>query len=218
MTTTTFSHGNDYDVIDHLVGIQPGDAIDTIRRHRPQARTQAQQSYLALFQPTAPVPGNVAPVERYAVAAFVVGLHQQPEVASFYAAALAANGASPELTQAITAEIARGAARGPYGRYPSGPLSAEDAVGPSYTVAPAARAVLGDRLAAALEHAHLLVFHPRDASPAALQQLLDAGWSSTDVVILSQLVAFLSFQIRVVVGLRVLAHHRAPSHHTETQP
>jgi CMD domain protein len=61
------------------------------------------------------------------------------------------------------------------------------------------------RLAAALEHAHLLIFHPRDASPAALQKLLDAGWSTTDIVTLSQLVSFLSFQIRVVAGLRALA-------------
>jgi CMD domain protein len=65
--------------------------------------------------------------------------------------------------------------------------------------------VLGERLSVALAHAHLLVFHPRDASPAALQSLLDAGWSSTEIVTLSQLVAFLAFQIRVVTGLRALA-------------
>ena len=51
----------------------------------------------------------------------------------------------------------------------------------------------------------MLVFHPRDAAPAALQALLDAGWSTTDIVTLSQIVAFLSFQIRVVAGLRTLA-------------
>jgi uncharacterized protein YciW len=52
---------------------------------------------------------------------------------------------------------------------------------------------------------HLLVFHPRDAAPRALQALLDADWSTTDIVTLSQIVAFLSFQIRVVTGLRTLA-------------
>ena len=52
---------------------------------------------------------------------------------------------------------------------------------------------------------HLLAFHPRDAAPAALQALLDAGWSTTDIVTLSQIAAFLSFQIRVVAGLRALA-------------
>jgi uncharacterized protein YciW len=51
----------------------------------------------------------------------------------------------------------------------------------------------------------MLVFHPRDAAPASLQALLDSGWSTTDIVTLSQIVAFLSFQIRVVTGLRTLA-------------
>ena len=77
--------------------------------------------------------------------------------------------------------------------------------GPSYHVGPEARRILGARLAAAFDHAHLLVFHPRDAAPARLQALLDAGWSTTDIVTLSQIIAFLSFQIRVAAGLRVLA-------------
>jgi uncharacterized protein YciW len=42
-------------------------------------------------------------------------------------------------------------------------------------------------------------------APPALRALLDAGWSTTDIVTLSQLVAFLSFQIRVAAGLRALA-------------
>ena len=65
--------------------------------------------------------------------------------------------------------------------------------------------MLGKRLSAALVHTHMLVFHPRDAAPEALQALLDAGLSTTAIVTLSQLVAFLSFQIRVVVGLHSLA-------------
>ena len=73
-----------------------------------------------------------------------------------------------------------------------------------YRVATDRKPVLGARLAAALEHAHLLVFRPRDAAPAAMQALLDAGWSTTAIVTLSQLVAFLSFQVRSVVGLRTL--------------
>jgi CMD domain protein len=86
-----------------------------------------------------------------------------------------------------------------------GPLGREDAAVPRYRADAATRRTLGPRLAAALEHAHLLVFHPRDAAPADLQALLDAGWSTTEIVTLSQLVAFLAFQIRVVAGLRALA-------------
>jgi uncharacterized protein YciW len=50
----------------------------------------------------------------------------------------------------------------------------------------------------------MLVLHPRDAAPPSLQILLDAGWSTTDIVTLSQLVSFLSFQIRVVAGLKAM--------------
>jgi CMD domain protein len=105
----------------------------------------------------------------------------------------------------VDTAVADAIGRGPYGSYPPGPLTREDTAGPVYRADAAARRALGARLAAAFEHVHLLVYHPRDAAPAALQALLDAGWSTTDIVTLSQIVAFLSFQIRVVVGLRALA-------------
>jgi CMD domain protein len=201
------------DVIDRLVGVAPGDAIDLVRAQRLEARTNAQQSYLSLFAPTPPVFGHFTAADRFAVAAFVAGLHGQADVALFYAGELDGQGARAGVAAAIAAETKRGAAQGPgpYGSYPAGPLSAEDKAGPSYAVSDAHREVLGARLAAALVHAHLLVFHPRDASPPALQALLDAGWSSTEVVTLSQLVSFLAFQIRVVTGLQALAARPAPA-------
>jgi CMD domain protein len=190
------------DVIDTLIGIKPGSALDAIRHRRRQAREQAQASYRALFAPE--IPGEVTATERFAVAAFVTGLHGGAETAAFYAARLAASGASAELCRAIAAAIADAQGQGPYGAYPAGPLSREDTAGPTHRVAAATRRGLGPRLAAAFDHMHLLVFHPRDAAPAALQELLDAGWSTTDIVTLSQIAAFLAFQIRVVAGLRVL--------------
>ena len=50
----------------------------------------------------------------------------------------------------------------------------------------------------------MLVFHPRDASAEHLQRLVDAGWRTAEIVTLSQLVAFLSFQIRAVAGFRAM--------------
>ena len=193
----------DADVIDTLVGIEPGSALDAIRHRRPQARAEAQASYRALFVPADPASLSIA--ERFAVAAFVTGLHDEAPIAAFYAARLAEGGASAELRRAVEAAIAAAKGQGPYGAYPAGPLSREDAAGPVYRVSPEFCDAHGPRLAAAFEHMHLLVFHPRDAAPAALQALLDAGWSTTDIVTLSQIAAFLSFQIRVVAGLRVLA-------------
>ncbi|MBZ6075347.1 CMD domain protein [Microvirga puerhi] len=196
MSTTTS------DIIDKLAGIAPGTHLHGIRDQRPQARENAQKSYLALFEPE--FPGNVSAIERYAIATFVAGLHRQPAVMDFYASGLK-NSGDADITETVSAEIARGSTEGPYGHYPPGPLSAEDQDGLDYHVSVTSKGVLGRRIAAALEHAHLLVFRPRDASAAALQKLLDAGWSTTDIVTLSQLVAFLSFQVRVIAGLRTLA-------------
>ncbi len=187
------------DIIDHLAGIAPGSSLDTIRARRLQARENAQKSHLALFEPADF--GDVAAYERYAVAAFVAGVHDEPTVAAFYLVKLADR---PELVAALKAEIERGKTRGPYGAFPEGPLSIEDTTGLIYQVAADRKSILGAKLAAALEHAHLLVFRPRDAAPAAMQALLDAGWSTNAIVTLSQLVAFLSFQVRSVVGLRTL--------------
>jgi len=195
--------GIDADVIDALVGITPGSPLDGIRARRPEARAHAQATYRALFAPKAP--GNVTPQERFAVGAFVAGLHDATAIALGYAARLAESGASASLREAVDAAIAEAKTHGPYGRYAAGPLSREDTGGPIYRAGAATRRALGPRLAAAFEHVHMLVFHPRDAAPAALQALLDAGWSTTDIVTLSQIVAFLSFQIRVVTGLRTLA-------------
>jgi len=195
--------GTDADVIDALVGITPGSPLDAIRARRPEARAHAQATYRALFEPEAP--GNISAQERFAVGSFVAGLHGATAIAASYAARLAESGAVPALKDAVDVAIAEARTNGPYGRYPAGPLSREDTAGLSYRVGAAIRRELGPRLAAAFEHVHMLVFHPRDAAPAALQALLDAGWSTTDIVTLSQIVAFLSFQIRVVTGLRILA-------------
>jgi len=195
--------GTDADVIDALVGITPGSPLDAIRARRPEARAHAQTTYRALFAPEAP--GNVTAQERFAVGAFVAGLHGATAIAATYAAQLTKSGASAALKDAVVAAIAEAGTSGPYGNYPAGPLSREDTAGLSYRMGAAIRRTLGPRLAAAFEHVHMLVFHPRDAEPAALQALLDAGWSTTDIVTLSQIVAFLSFQIRVVTGLRTLA-------------
>jgi CMD domain protein len=189
------------DIIDELAAIAPGSQLDSIRARRQVARAQAQKSYQALFEPANF--GSFSAPERLAIAAFVTGVHAETATQDFYRSKLEA--ASATVAAAIAAEVIRGRAQGPYGAYPAGPLSRENRPGPTHRVSSEGRQALGARLAAAIEHVHLLVFRPRDASPDALQALLDAGWSTNDVVTLSQLVAFLSFQIRTVAGLRALA-------------
>jgi CMD domain protein len=192
------------DVIDTLAGIAAGSPLDRIRRtRRPVAREQAQKSHESLFRPEEY--GGFGPLERFLVAMFVAGLHGQRAIQGFYAEQLKSSAATDATRAAVEDEIAAGRTKGPYGAYPKGPLSAEDTPGPVHRVAEKNREALGPRLAAALEHVHMLVFHPRDADARSLQSLIDAGWTTTQIVTLSQLVAFLSFQIRVIAGLRVLA-------------
>lgn len=191
------------DIIDTLAGIEPGSALDTIRARRLQARENAQKSYLSLFEPIDA--SDFSLTERSAVAAFVTGLHGESPVATFYREKLAATADGKKLLEVIDAEIARGKTSGPYGSFPAGPLSVENTAGLIYRVSAASKSALGARLVAALEHAHLLVFRPRDAASADMQALLAAGWTNTGIVTFSQLVAFLSFQVRVVSGLRTLA-------------
>ncbi|QAU45247.1 CMD domain protein [Bradyrhizobium guangzhouense] len=191
------------DIIDTLAGIKPGSALDAIRAKRLQARENAQKSYLSLFEPIDA--GEFSLLERAAVAAFVTGLHGESPVATFYRNKLATSAGAAALVKAIDAEIARGKTSGPYGSFPAGPLSVENTAGLIYRVDAASKSALGARLVAALEHAHLLVYRPRDAASSDMKALQAAGWSTTGIVTFSQLVAFLSFQVRVVSGLRTLA-------------
>lgn len=199
----------DGDVIDSLVG-DVATRLRPLRAKRPAARDNAQRSYEALFAPDSvgDMSSDMSLAERHAVAAFVTALHGPSGTAALYARKLREGDAPAELVAAVETEAERGAASGPYGRYPAGPLSREDQDGPVLRVLDGSRRALGERLAAALEHAHMLVFHLRDAAPAHMRALEAAGWSATGIVTLSQLVAFLSFQLRVVAGLRVLADAR----------
>ena len=190
------------DAIDTLVGIAPGSLLDAVRDRRPEARANAQRSHEVLFSPEEA--GTFPVDERHALGFFVALLHGAEDLAVLHAERLAA-ATSFSLRTIVRAAAAEARADGPYGHYPPGPLSVENTDGPIWAVSPDIRAALGERLATALEHAHLLILHPRDAAPGALRALLDAGWSEDDVVTLSQIVSFTAFQVRVVAGLRVLA-------------
>ena len=189
------------DAIDSLIGVEPDSFLDTIRRRKPITRDNAQASFDALFASTDLA--EMSAVERAAVGYFVALLHQDQRAIGFYRKMLP----DAHLAAALSAEGERAAGSGPYGSFPPGQLSKDDEPGPIYEVRD--RATIGDRLTAALEHVHMLVFHLRDAAPAHMRALEAAGWSATGIVTLSQLVSFLSFQLRVAAGLRALDRNRA---------
>lgn len=191
------------DVLDALVGVVPGTGLDRLRRERPVTRLNVQASYDALF--AVGDQGGVSQSERTALALFIALLHSEGPSAAHYGALLQAQPGGPALAEAITRQTQAARTTGPYGAYPAGPLSVENVNGPIFSVEGADRDVLGQRLSALLAHAHMLVFHPRDAGSPALAALQKAGWSTSEIVTVSQIVAFLSFQIRAAHGLRLLS-------------
>ncbi|MEA2514811.1 MAG: hypothetical protein QOF33_4033 [Thermomicrobiales bacterium] len=59
-------------------------------------------------------------------------------------------------------------------------------------------------LGAAMRHADLLTTRPSAAEAAHLQTLKEAGYSPAGVMSLSQVIAFVSYQLRLIAGLRAL--------------
>jgi hypothetical protein len=64
-----------------------------------------------LFAPTPPVFGKFDIADRFAVAAFVAGLHGQADVSRFYADKLAGQGARAGVADAVAAEVKLGKAQ-----------------------------------------------------------------------------------------------------------
>jgi alkylhydroperoxidase domain protein/CMD domain protein len=135
----------------------------------------AQGSYAALFDPAEPT--GLSPVERFATALRVATVHAAAEATAPYQQRLVEVGASPEIVAAAALQDAGSASQ------------ADPAVPP--------------RLQAILSHADLLATHPVDATPDHLQALADAGLATVEIVQLSQIVAFISFQVRVVAALQL---------------
>ena len=187
------------DIVDRIAGVTP--ELDALRRRRPVTREQLQASFDALFVPVSDQ--HVSQAERELVAAFATALAGADDAtAVFYADR--AQQVDPPRAEIVRVEAKAAAVAGPFGAYTELGLQDENGEGERYEPSAAVTAALGERLAAALAHTHLLVFRPREASGADLGRLLDAGWSTDAIVTLSQLVSFLAFQQRVVTGLRVL--------------
>ncbi|MCR4267192.1 CMD domain-containing protein [Nitratireductor sp. ZSWI3] len=60
------------------------------------------------------------------------------------------------------------------------------------------------RRAALIAYTDLVSVHPRDTAAADIEALKSAGISDADIVRLSELNAFLAYQIRVIAGLKLM--------------
>ncbi len=176
------------DVVDRLAGVRPGSRLDQLRRLRPAAREQTQRTHDLLFGPQAG--GWVGRQDRLAIATYVAALHRADLVTDHYAQLLGS--LEPHWVAPIRDEGTRDPVAGP-GPVLSGGL----------------RRLLGERTSAALTYAHLTVLRPDGARPDDLAALTAAGWNRQGIVTITQTIGFLSYQIRLVHGLHLLAEDGA---------
>jgi len=67
-----------------------------------------------------------------------------------------------------------------------------------------ARSGESERLPILLAHAEMLTLRPDQATPEAIRALLATGLAPRDVVMLSQLIAHVNYETRLLAGLRLL--------------
>jgi len=68
---------------------------------------------------------------------------------------------------------------------------------------------LTSRLTAILRHVDRLTNEPHRASAAHIAELQAEGLSASDIVTIAQLIAFLTFQVRLLVGVQLLAGEKS---------
>lgn len=169
------------DVIDRLMGLQPGDFLSDLRHERPAVRQHSQGSFDALLNVAQAA--DLSPAERDMVALRVATLHACAPLVALHRERLAALGIGPAAMDAAAA-------------------------GPDANGATAADG-FDARTVALLRHADLLTLRPIEARPEHLHALADAGLTPAAIVTLSQLIAFVAYQVRVVAGLTLL--ERSPT-------
>lgn len=186
------------DFINLLANVNPDSPLAGVRLERPAAVDNAQESFYALMQPDEP--GAFSHGERFAVGSYVATVLQVRTAGTYYSE-LMLDVEDRELRDAVLEAAERDRSSGPYGVYRESGLTSESEPG---GVAVHDPAVFGERLAAALDVAHLLTFHPRDSRPEVLGRLARGGWGLDEAVSLYQLVSFLNFQLRVIHALQVI--------------
>ena len=82
-------------------------------------------------------------------------------------------------------------------------LSGDAKLAAHYT-AHAANLPADARMTAILRHTDLVTLTPKDATAADIAALQEAGVDTADIVRLSQIIAFVSYQVRVIAGLRLI--------------
>jgi CMD domain protein len=173
------------DFVAALAGLAPDGPVAALRAFRAEATRYTQGSHDALFS------NDVADLtlrERLHAAWYAALLSRCERTAQAYRERLLALGAETEAGADATS-----AALDAIARHRTGPATTVETV-----------VKTDQRLAAILVHTEALVLHPAETGRTHLATLQAAGLTTTAIVALSQLVAFVTYQGRVVAALRAL--------------
>jgi CMD domain protein len=169
------------DVIDQMVGLAPDRPLHTLRHQRDKVAVATQGSYDAMFD--AAVEG-LSVTERLLVALHACILSHAGELAAHYRHRLLALKADAALLAIAESGV--------------------EAVVKTGAKSPAAVAAADPRLRAILVFTQTLITNPIEGDKPALMKLTHAGLTTPAIVALAQLIAFLSYQLRVVPGLKAM--------------
>ena len=168
------------DFVAQLAGLAPDGAVAALRAFRGDTTRYTQGSLDALFSSDV---ADLTLCERLYVAWYAALLSRSEQTAHAYRELLLSHQADVEATGRLLDAIAQHRSK---------------AVGIAATVA------ADPRLAAILAHTEVLVTQPVAAGRSALVALQAAGLTTGAIVALSQLVAFVTYQVRVVAALRAM--------------
>ncbi len=192
---------NQADIIDQMAGLEAGSLLHTLRQQRDKVAVATQGSYDAMFDVAVK---GMSVTERLLVALHACSLSQAGELTAHYRSLLVALKVDAALL-AIAERVADAGAE-------TNAKPVAECVAESCSGAAAAE----PRLRAMLAFTRTLITNPTEGDKPALMKLTHAGLTTPAVVALAQLIAFVSYQLRVVAGLKAmqaLQQGEAPHEH-----
>jgi CMD domain protein len=167
------------DLVSQLAGLRADSPVAALRAARADATRYTQGSHEALFSPDVV---DLTLIERL--------------YAAWYAAWLTPSAAAQSYRERLLTATDD----------PSASAAVLDAIAARGLDAPASIDAVGSpRLAAILAHTHALITRPAPTGNDELRSLQSAGLTTRAIVALAQLVAFVSYQVRVVAALKALS-------------
>ena len=171
---------NHTDLIDALVGLEVGSNTYAARHFRDEVLTGTQESYEALFDRDLTLPIET----RYLVALYASLLSNAKELSAHYLAQIQSEISSKRISEGISEAVDKKT------------LQAVLNNDLSQISDPALKAIL--------LFTRTLTLNPIEGDQNALLSLQNAGISTPDSITIAQLIAFLSYQIRLVTGLKAM--------------